>query len=374
MDFDLSDEQRLLQQTVDQLLENECPPSRLRELYDDEVGYDPKLWKALAELGVAGIHLPEAYGGSELEILDLAVVSETLGARAAPVAFLGHSLAGHAIALAGSAAQKERWLPDLISGDRLATVALAEEGGAWLPDRWTLAASSPHAGSSLSGTSLSGTTLSGTKESVELAEHADLFVVGLEGGRLGVVERNAPGIEVQRVESADRTRRLGRVAFEGTPCELLESGAPDTAAKLRDLGLVLLAADAFGGASTLVERSVEYARSREQFGVTIGHFQAVKHQLATMAVEIEPARALYWYAAHAQDHLPTEAERSAAIAKSHVTERFQQIARDAVDVHGGIGFTWEGDVQIWFKRAMFDRVFLGTPRLHRTRAADLAGW
>lgn len=364
MDFDLSDEQRLLQQTVAQLLENECPPSRLRELYDDEVGYDPKLWKALAEMGVAGIHLPEAYGGSALEILDLAVVAEILGAWAAPVAFLGHSLASHAIALAGSAAQKERWLPDLISGDRLATVALAETGGAWLPDRWTLTTESKD----------SGALLSGAKESVELAEHADLFVVGLEGGRLGVVERGAPGVEIQRVESADRTRRLGRVAFEGAPCELLESGASDTAARVRDLGLVLLAADAFGGASTLVERSVEYAKSREQFGVTIGHFQALKHQLATMAVEIEPARALYWHAAHAQDHIPTEAERSAAIAKSHITERFQQIARDAVEAHGGIGFTWEGDVQIWFKRAMFDRVFLGTPRLHQARAADLAGW
>jgi len=369
MDFDLSDEQRLLQQTVAQLLENECPLSRLRELYDDEVGYDPKLWTALAELGIAGIHLPEAYGGSGLEILDLAVVAEVLGARAAPVAFLGHSLASHAIALAGSEAQKERWLPELISGDRLATVALAETGGAWLPDRWTIASSSKG----------SGTFLSGAKESVELAEHADLFVVGLEGGRLGVVERSAPGVEIQRVESADRTRRLGRVAFEEAPCETLESVASDaaalgTAAKLRDLGLVLLAADAFGGASTLVERSVDYAKSREQFGVTIGHFQALKHQLATMAVEIEPARALYWYAAHAQDHVPGEAERSAAIAKSHITERFQQIARDAVEAHGGIGFTWEGDVQIWFKRAMFDRVFLGTPRLHQARAADLAAW
>jgi len=369
MDFDLSDEQRLLQQTVAQLLENECPPSRLRELYDDEVGYDPKLWTALAEIGVPGIHLPEAYGGSGLEILDLAVVSETLGAQAAPVPFLGHSLASHAIALAGSEAQKERWLPDLISGDRLATVALAEAGGAWLPDRWALAATSTGSGALLSGASLSG-----IKESVEFAEHADLFVVGLERGRLGVVERGVSGVEVQRVESADRTRRLGRVVFEDAACELLESGAPDAAAKVRDLGLVLLAADAFGGASTLVERSVEYAKSREQFGVTIGHFQALKHQLATMAVEIEPARALYWYAAHAQDHVPTEAERSAAIAKSHLTERFQQVARDAVEAHGGIGFTWEGDVQIWFKRAMFDRVFLGTPRLHQARAADLAGW
>ncbi|MHA7838497.1 MAG: acyl-CoA dehydrogenase family protein [bacterium] len=359
MDFDLSDEQRLLQQTVAQFIENECPLSRLRELYDDEVGYDPKLWKGLAELGVAGIHLPEEQGGSGLEILDLAVVAETLGSLAAPVPLLGHSLAGLAIAGGGSEAQKARWLPGLATGDLLGTVALAESGGAWLPDQWTLPA---------------GAKLTGVKEPVEAAEHADLFVVGLEGGRLGVVERDAPGVEIQRMEGADRTRRIGRLGLEQTPCERLESGGEGLSARLRDVGLVLLAADAFGGAARLVEMSVEYAKSREQFGVTIGHFQALKHQLATMAVETEPTRALYWYAAHALDHIPQESERSAAIAKSHVTERYQQVARDAVEAHGGIGFTWEGDVQMWFKRAMFDRVFLGTPRLHQERAAALAGW
>jgi alkylation response protein AidB-like acyl-CoA dehydrogenase len=143
---------------------------------------------------------------------------------------------------------------------------------------------------------------------------------------------------------------------------------------VRDAALVLLAADAFGGASRLVEASVEYARTREQFGVVIGQFQALKHQLADMALEVEPARGLYWYAAHAFDHVPEEAERSAALAKAHVTDVFMQVARDAVEAHGGLGFTWECDVQIWFKRAMFDRAFLGSPSLHRERAATLAGW
>ena len=117
-----------------------------------------------------------------------------------------------------------------------------------------------------------------------------------------------------------------------------------------------------------------YARTREQFGVTIGHFQALKHQLANMGVEIEPARGLWWYAAHAYDHVPADAERYAALAKAHVTERAMQVARDVVEAHGGIGFTWECDVQIWFKRIMFDRAFLGIPSVHRERAAKLAGW
>ena len=359
MDFDLSDEQRLLQETVSQFMDNECPPARLRELFDDEVGYDPVLWKGLAELGLAGIHLPGEYGGSELEVLDLAVVAETLGSHAAPVPYLSHSLASLAIAIAGSEDQKGRWLPGLASGEKLATVALAEEDGGWLPEAWTIE---------------SGATITGIKEIVEFGEHADLFVVGLAGGRFGVVDRDATGVEIQRVESSDRTRRIARVSFESTPIELLEEGGPEAAARVRDVGLVLISADAFGGAMRLVDMSVEYAKNREQFGVTIGHFQALKHQLANMAVEIEPTRALYWYAAHALDHVPEESERSAAIAKSHITERFQQVARDATEAHGGIGFTWEGDTQILFKRAMFDRIFLGTPRVHQNRAADLAGW
>lgn len=359
MDFDLTDEQRLLQETVAQFIDNECPLARLRELYDDEVGFDPVLWKGLAELGLAGIHLPGEYGGSELEVLDLAVVAETLGSMAAPVPFLSHSLAGLAVSIAGNGDQKSRWLPGLASGEILATVALAEADGGWMPEEWTIQP---------------GATISGTKEIVEFGEQADLFVVGLAGGRFGVVDRNATGVEIQRIESADRTRRVARVSFDDTPVELLEEGGDEAAARVRDVGLVLISADAFGGASKLVEMSVEYAKNREQFGVTIGHFQALKHQLANMAVEIEPTRALYWYAAHALDHVPGESARCAAIAKSHISDRFQQIARDATEAHGGIGYTWEGDTQIWFKRAMFDRVFLGTPRVHRNRAADMAGW
>ena len=367
MDFDLSDEQRLLQETVGQFLENECSMARLRELFDDESGYDPILWKGLAEMGLAGIHVPGEYGGSELEILDLAIVAETLGVAAAPVPFLGHALATQAIISAGSQKQRERMLPGLASGERLATVAFAEEGGAWLPDQWSLAASTGGKGTHTG-------TLTGTKEIVEFGEFADFFVVGLAGGKMGVVDRNAAGVEIQRIEAADRTRRIARVSFASTPVEILEAGGMEAAERVRDVGLVLLAADACGGASKLVEMSVEYAKNREQFGVTIGHFQALKHQLANMAIEIEPARALYWYAAHALDHVPEDAVRTAALAKSHICDRFSQIARDATEAHGGIGYTWEGDTQIWFKRAMFDRIFLGTPRQHKDRLANLSGW
>jgi alkylation response protein AidB-like acyl-CoA dehydrogenase len=357
VNFDLSEEQELLQQTIRQFAENECPPTRVRELFDAEDPLDRELWNGLVEIGVAGLHLPEEHGGAGLDRLDLALAAEVLGWGAVPGPFLGHALAGQAIALAGSPEQKKSWLPKLATGDALGTVALREAEGGWLPDDWTARADGG---------------LDGAKQTVPHGAQADLIVVGTAGGGLALVA-GGDGVETKAVDGADRTRRLYDVSFSSAPCEVLPGGA-DAAGELLDLGLVLLAADAFGGASRLVETCVQYAKTREQFGVTIGHFQALKHQLADMAIEVEPSRGLYWYAAHAADHLPDERARSAALAKAHVTDLYMQVARDAVEAHGGIGFTWECDVQIWFKRAMFDRAFLGQPALHRERAARLAGW
>ena len=325
MNFDLSEEQEMLQETVRQFLENECPATTLREIFDGDAGFEPSLWKGMAEMGLAGLHLPEEFGGAGLEILDLAVVAESLGYMAAPGPFLGHVLAGLAIAEGGSDAQKKQWLPKLATGDAIGSIALVEEGGACLPEQWSVAP---------------GDKLSGSKKQVIFGDHADVIVVGTAGGGLALVEKGAAGLEVKPSEAADRTRRLCELILADTPAQALPEGEA-AATRLRDVALVLLAADAFGGATRLVEMSVEYAKNREQFGVTIGHFQALKHQLANMAVEVEPSRGLYWYAAHAMDHAQDEAERTAAVAKAHITDRFMQVARDAVEAHGGIGFTWE---------------------------------
>jgi alkylation response protein AidB-like acyl-CoA dehydrogenase len=357
VNFDLSDEQRLLQETIRGFLAKECPPGHLRAVFEGE-GHDPSLWKGMVELGLGGLHLADAWGGAGLELVDLALAAEALGHGGAPGPFLGHALAGLAIQLAGSDEQREAWLPRLAAGDALGTLALGEPGGLWQPDEWTLEP---------------GERLTGTKTHVPYAAASDVLVVGLAGGRLALALRGAQGMAVAPIEAVDRARRLDAVVFQGTPCEALPGGEA-ASARVRDAALVLLAADAFGAGSRLVQMSVEYAKTREQFGVTIAHFQALKHQLANMALEIEPARALVWYAAYAFDHLPEEAPRSAALAKAHVTDRAMQVARDAVECHGGIGFTWECDVQLWFKRCMFDRAFLGTPPVHRERAARLAGW
>ena len=197
-------------------------------------------------------------------------------------------------------------------------------------------------------------------------------MVGTAGGGLALVESGAAGLELLPYGGVDRCRRMDTLRFEGTHAESLPGEG--LAERVRDAGLVLLAADAFGVGSRLLDLSVGYAGTREQFGVTIGHFQALKHRLADMAVALEPARGLYWYAAHAFDHVPADAPRMAALAKAHITDQVMGIARDAVEAHGGIGFTWECDVQLWFKRAMLDRAWLGTPAVHRERSVALAGW
>ena len=353
MNFLLSPEQIEFQSTVQRFLDDLCPPTRLHELFD-RGEYDAELWRAMCELGLAGIALPEAFGGAGMEMIDLALVAETLGSRAAPGPFLTHVLAGLAIDWAGSEAQKSRWLPALASGECLASVAFATEAG-WQPEQW--------------GLREEGVRLSGSMRHVPFAADADLLVVGLSGGGLALVERGAAGLAVAAENAVDRTRPLATVSFADTPAEHLEGEGIAIARRLRDAALVLLSADAFGGASRCVEMAVDYAKIREQFGQPIGQFQAIKHQLANMAVEVEPARGLYWYAAHAFDHVPADAERFAALAKAHLADRFLQAARDTVEVHGGIGYTWECDVQIYLKRAMFDFAFMGNSSVHRARLA-----
>ena len=359
MEFALSQEQEMLQETVRGFVANECPAARLRLLFEGGEGHDPSLWKGLADMGLTGLVAPEAFGGAGLEVLDLALASECLGAAALPVPFLGHSLAIHALVLAGSDAQRERWLPRLASGEAVATVAFAEAGDAWDPPAWRLSATAGR--------------LSGQKRFVPHAHVADLLVVGTSGGGLALVEREARGVEVARVDGLDRTRPLSHVSFREAAADEMPAGR-DASARVRDAGLVCLAADAFGGAWTLLELTRAHVSSRRQFGFPLAQFQAVKHQLANLATELEPTRGLWWFAAHAQDHVRDEAERMAAIAKAHVSERAVAVARGAVELHGGIGFTWECDVQFWFKRALFDRAFLGAPAHHRERSARLAGW
>ncbi len=359
MDFDLSDTQKALYESVRRFYETEAPPLRLLKIYNDNEGLDLDLWLQSADLGLSGLMAPEEYGGMGLGLLDLVVAADAMGYCAAPGPLLGHSLLVLALSAGGSEEQKARWLPRLASGELVGGIAFSEAGDRWQPEQWTL---SPSAG-----------LLSGRKRNVLSSENADLFLVGLAGGDLALVERGAPGLASRRLDGIDRTRSIGVLDFDNTPYEPLAGGLA-LAARVRDAGLILVAADAYGGAHKSVELTVGYANERVQFGKTIGHFQGVKHQIADMASEVYPSRHLVWYAAYAFDHRPAEAPRLAAIAKAHLADRYVDATRTMVMLHGGIGYTWEFHCQFWLKRAMFDRNFLGSPSLHRERAAALADW
>ncbi|MGH7899824.1 MAG: acyl-CoA dehydrogenase family protein, partial [Candidatus Binatia bacterium] len=188
-----------------------------------------------------------------------------------------------------------------------------------------------------------------------------------------LVEPGAPGMEITPLRGVDQTRRLHAVAFRDTPARKLAGGRASLVRSL-DAGAILIAADAFGGAKRCLDMTARYVLEREQFGQPIGAFQAVKHQLANLACDLEPALSLWWYAAHAFDRIREESDRHAAMAKAHLTDLFDRATRDATELHGGIGFTWEFDLQLWFRRAIFDRSFLGEASFHRSKAASLSGW
>ncbi|MCK9542155.1 MAG: acyl-CoA/acyl-ACP dehydrogenase [Novosphingobium sp.] len=355
MKFDLDEQQIAFQQGVADYLAAECPVSRALEPHDHGKP-DFALWRGLMQLGIGGIVVPEEHGGLGLGLLDLAVVMEPIGRHAAPGPFLDHALGTLALTVAGTDAQKAEWLPALATGEKRATVALAEGKGEWFADQWTMEAKP---------------TLTGEKHHVLHAEGTDAIIVGLAGGRLALVRGDAPGLSVTPTLSTDAGRQLCTVAFADTPCEPLEGAA---GARLVDAGLVLLAADAFGGASRAVDMSVAYAKEREQFGRPIGAFQGLKHQLADMAVTIEPAVGLYWFAAHVWDTDPAAAPLQAALAKSLITENYARATRRMTEAHGGIGYTWEYGAHVWLKRALFDQAYIGMPRALRARVADLSGW
>jgi len=359
VNFGLSEEQELLQETIDRFISNECGLVRLHEIFDGDSAHDPNLWEGLMTLGLGGLTVPESYGGAGLELVDLALAAEVMGRHALPGPYLGHALAALAIQLGGSEAQKERWLPGLATGDRIGTLAVGEGDGVWDPAEWTVAAKKGR--------------ITGRKVFVLCGGVADLIVVGCSGGGLAVVERESKGVSLTPFDGSDRTRRLDGLELSDAAGEMLVDGAT-ASSRVRDAALCILAADAFGGASRCLDMATDYAKQREQFGVKIGQFQGIKHELANLASEVEPARALFWYAAHAWDALPDQSERAAALAKSHLPERFAHAAYAAAEIFGGIGVTWEADIQIWLKRAIFDRGFFGDTRSHRERAAQLAGW
>jgi alkylation response protein AidB-like acyl-CoA dehydrogenase len=388
VNFALSDEQIELQRSARQILTAECPMTRVRKIAGSPAGLDPDLQRVFAEAGWLGILVPESLGGAGLGLLDAAVLLHELGRAVAPGPFIVSSI-GAVVALraAGTRAQQEAWLPRIASGDAIATLAIAEGEEPRFDGPGIQARAARAAG---------GATLSGIKMFVEYAHVADLLLSafragkpsgedGLGGVGLFAVPGRAKGLSVVPLVSIDETRRPCEARFRNVrvPISDVLSGAgtkrsggdaPRGLRRAMDACAIAIAAESLGGAERALEGAVEYVKVREQFGRPVGSFQAVQHMAADALAQVEPARSLLWYAAWAFDARPKEAPLAAAMAKALCTDVYREVSRAAIEMHGGIGFTWEHDMHFWFKRALSNASAFGDAAFHRERVARLSGF
>jgi len=377
MDFGLSEEQELLQQSARDFLARECPTAFVRELARSDDGCSPAFHAKLAGMGWTGLVIPERFGGLGLHMLDLAVLAEEMGRAVMPGPFFSSAvLAALSLMGSGDATQQKHWLPRLAAGDALGTLALLEDSDRLDPAGVTARCAKTR----------NGFRLNGTKLFVTDAHVADFLVAafrsrgqGEAGICLFVVPRQTPGVSITPLHDIDQTRRPCEVVFKNVDVPTGARVADETKGwkvlrRVMDAAGIVLAADSLGGAQRALEMSVEYAKVRQQFGRPIGSFQAVKHIAAEMVSEIEPARSLVWYAAYAYDHEPRHASRAAAMAKARLSDVYSRATNRAVQIHGGIGFTWEHDMHLWFKRAKWNERAFGDATHHRERLAQLAGF
>jgi alkylation response protein AidB-like acyl-CoA dehydrogenase len=360
VEFELDSDQREIERALRAFLADAMPLQRLRAVAAGRSGFDRDFWSGLCELGIPGLMVPEALGGTGLKMLDAAVVAECLGHAAAPTPFVASVvMAPLAILAAGSDVQKSRWLPAIASGDMRVAVCCGSFAGT----------------SSAAAVRLAGQQLTGEAGGVLDGAGATHLLVFDAAGRPALVEAGAPGVRLTLEPTLDRTRPLGTVLFDRAHAEPLEAHDPRIALRVLDAGRVMLAADALGACQCMLEKAVDYAGQRVQFGRVIASFQAVKHLCAEMATAIEPSRSLVWYAAHAQESSAGEEGRtSACLAKAHLAEVGRDVARTATEVHGGMGFTDLMGLHYWFKRLSFDRQVLGGPERCRQEAATAQGW
>jgi alkylation response protein AidB-like acyl-CoA dehydrogenase len=361
MDFDFSAEQYGLRDEARRFLEEQCPISHVREFLDDNSAWSRDLWKRMADLGWMALPFPEEYGGLGQSFLDLVLLLGELGRALAPVPFLSSvALCGQIILAHGSEEQKQRYLPGIASGERIAALAMAEELHGFDARSMTIEATQDG----------DAWRLTGEKRYVLDAPAADLFLVAAcvdEGARWFVVEE---GARATARLPYDRTRTMGSVTFENAPAEPLE-----TKLLWPGLGFAVsaLCAEMIGTSQKILDMTVDYSKVREQFGRPIGSFQAIKHKCAEMATELEAARSAAFYACWANATGAEDAAVSAHIAKSYCSDQLTHLAGEGVQAHGGIAFTWEHDMHLYLKRIKTAQVLLGDGAFHRERIARIVG-
>ena len=363
MYFDLTDEQQAIKSTAREFLAARYKSERIRELIESEHGFEQSDWEEMAELGWPGLALPEEWGGQGLGIVELAVLFEELGYALAPTPLFSNTIAGLLLAQWGSDEQRERMLRPLAAGKLRGTPALWDADGAARPGDFTMEARPDG----------DGVVLDGEKVLVMDAAAADLLLVATSDGRRHAVERGAEGVTVTAEPALDPTRRFCTVRFDGVRVAAEDSlpGDGGDAWPVFDRLCVALAAESTGIAQRAMEMAVEYAKEREQFGRPIGAYQAVSHRCAQMLLETENARSAVFGAAWAADAEPESLPLAASMAKAYASDAGWRVPDASIQVHGGIGFTWEHDLHFFLKRGKANAAIFGDARWHRERVADL---
>jgi alkylation response protein AidB-like acyl-CoA dehydrogenase len=372
VDFGFSEEQEMLRQSARALLEKECPSAVVRKLMDDERGLDPALWKKMAELGWLGMVIPEKYGGGGLSYVDLVLVMEEMGRVVLPSPFIWTVMFAEAIKRSASDNQKSALLAKIASGDLIGTVAYLEPSAVWSADGIAMTARKDGA----------GYVLNGTKLFVNDAHIADCMLVaartqetGNRGITLFALEAKRTGMAITRLTAMDQTRKLAQVTFTDVKASASDIvGEPgngwDTLSKVIDRGKVMLAGEMMGGAQKVLEMTVDYAKVRVQFGRPIGSFQAVQHKCANMMIDVESAKSASYYASWAVSNEVNEAPLAAALAKAAASDAFRRVSAEGIQLHGGIGFTWDHDMHLYFKRAKSSEFTFGDANWNRELVAQ----
>jgi alkylation response protein AidB-like acyl-CoA dehydrogenase len=370
MQFGLTETQQVLKNSAREFFSAECPIAEVRRLMETPTAYDAALWQKMAHQGWTGIVFDEGYSGLGLGLVEMAVALEEMGRALLPGPYLSTVLlAGAVIDAAGNSTQKRKYLSRISMGEAHATLALLEDSASWDPDAVRLEAHPTPAGFALNG----------RKMFVPDAAAADFLVCAARRGPdlgLFIVPRDARGLTLSSLPAIDQTRKLYQASFADVPVaeeDFLAIGDSARAALERALAVatVALAAEMVGGMQRVMEIAVEYAKARKQFGKPIGQFQAVQHLCADMLLLTESSRSAAYYAAWAlQEHAP-EADAAVSIAKAYASDAYREVGNRGIQVQGGMGFTWENNVHLYYKRAKASELMFGDAAYHRERIAQL---
>jgi alkylation response protein AidB-like acyl-CoA dehydrogenase len=355
MQFGLSESQQILKDTARKFFSGECPIAEVRRLMETPTAYDLTLWTKLAEQGFTGIISPEECGGMGLGKVELILLMEEAGYALLPGPFFSTvALAGAVINAVASPEQKKKYLSRIAGGQARATLALLENGASWDPAEAKLEAA--------------GDKLTGSKLFVSDAAAADFILVIAQNG-VFAVDAKASGLRIESMNGMDLTRKIYSVNFSGTPAERL--GGTENLDPALALATAALAAEMVGGMQRALETTVAYAKTRKQFGKPIGIYQAVQHQCADMYLETESSRSAAYYAAWALEENAPDALAAVSIAKMYASDAARAVGNRGIQIHGGMGFTWENDLHLYYRRGKASETTLGDATFHRERIARL---